>query len=87
VYGALFQAVSDVVTALFQKSSELQLHFLEVVSENLEFKCMYEDELVQLTESKLSLWLRFSPPHDINLLNAIIVFDQSDETHVTFILL
>lgn len=51
VYGALFQAVGDVVTALFQKSSELQLHFLEVVSENLQFKCMYEDELVQLTES------------------------------------
>jgi hypothetical protein len=51
VYGALFQAVGDVVTALFQKSSELQLHFLEVVLENLQFKCMYEDELVQLTES------------------------------------
>jgi hypothetical protein len=50
VYGTLFQAVGGDVTALFQKSSELQLHFLEVVSENLQFKCMYEDELVQLTE-------------------------------------
>lgn len=51
VYGTSFQAVGDVVMALFQKSSELQLHFLEVVSENLQFKCMYEDGLVQLTES------------------------------------
>jgi len=51
VYGTLFQAVSDAVMALFQKSSELQLHFLEVVSENLQFNCVYEDELVQLTES------------------------------------
>jgi hypothetical protein len=51
VYGILFQAVGAVATALFQKSSELQLHFLKVVSENLQFKCMHKDGLVQLTES------------------------------------
>ncbi|GFG33844.1 hypothetical protein Cfor_12804 [Coptotermes formosanus] len=50
VYGILFQAVGAVATALFQKSSELQLHFLKVVSENLQFKCMHKDGLLQLTE-------------------------------------
>jgi hypothetical protein len=51
MYGALFRALSEVLTSLFQKSRELQLHFLEVVSDNLQFKCMYENELMLLTES------------------------------------
>jgi hypothetical protein len=51
MYGALFQPVADALTSLFQKSRELQSHFLEVVSENLQFKCMYEADLLLLTES------------------------------------
>jgi hypothetical protein len=51
MYGALFQPVGDALTSLFQKSRELQLHFLEVVSEHLQFKCTYEAELQLLTES------------------------------------
>jgi len=51
MYGTLFQAFGEVLTSLFQKSHELQLHFLEVVSENLQFKCTFEDELTLLTES------------------------------------
>ncbi|XP_023725992.1 uncharacterized protein C1orf112 homolog isoform X2 [Cryptotermes secundus] len=50
MYGALFQPVGDALTSLFQKSRELQLHFLEVVSENLQFRCTYEAELELLTE-------------------------------------
>ncbi|KDR20530.1 uncharacterized protein C1orf112 homolog [Zootermopsis nevadensis] len=50
MYGTLFQALSEVLTLLFQKSRELQLHFLEVVSGDLQFECMYENDLMLLTE-------------------------------------
>ncbi|XP_069686340.1 FIGNL1-interacting regulator of recombination and mitosis-like [Periplaneta americana] len=50
LYGATFQSLGAVLTLLFQKSRDLQSHFLEVVSENLQFKCTYEDELVLLTD-------------------------------------
>ncbi|KAJ4429437.1 hypothetical protein ANN_21606 [Periplaneta americana] len=50
LYGATFQSLGAVLTLLFQKSRDVQSHFLEVVSENLQFKCTYEDELVLLTD-------------------------------------
>jgi hypothetical protein len=51
MYGALFQPVGDSLTSLFQKSCELQSHFLEVVSEYLQFKCSFQDDLLLLSES------------------------------------
>jgi hypothetical protein len=51
MYGALFQPARDALTSLFQKSCEVQLHFLVVVSDCLQFRCTFQDELLLLTES------------------------------------
>ncbi|KAJ9589874.1 hypothetical protein L9F63_017029 [Diploptera punctata] len=51
LYGTLFQTASEVLTKLFQRSRELQLKFLSLVTENLQFNCLFEEELVLLVET------------------------------------
>ena len=53
IYGTLFPAVSEMITMFFQRTHELQLKFLKLITENLHFDCMLEDELVLLIESKI----------------------------------
>nr|CAD7424237.1 unnamed protein product [Timema monikensis] len=50
LYGALFQAVSETLTLLFRKTHSLQSHYISALSENLQFNCMFEDELDMLTQ-------------------------------------
>ncbi|PSN33284.1 hypothetical protein C0J52_20683 [Blattella germanica] len=50
LYGELFQTMGEVLTKLFQRSHELQMKLLGLLIENLQFNCVFEDELLLLTE-------------------------------------
>ncbi|XP_049961116.1 uncharacterized protein C1orf112-like [Schistocerca serialis cubense] len=49
-YGSVLHLISEVLMELFNKSHEVLLNFLAVLSENLQFNCIFEDEVTLLTE-------------------------------------
>ncbi|XP_049813395.1 uncharacterized protein C1orf112 homolog isoform X2 [Schistocerca nitens] len=49
-YGSVLHLISEVLMELFNKSHDVLLNFLAVLSENLQFNCIFEDEVTLLTE-------------------------------------
>lgn len=49
-YGDLFLVVSEVITKLFLTSHKVLITLTSVLMENVNFNCLFEDELTLLTE-------------------------------------